>query len=620
MANLVKLGSALMLLSILSGCDRNQPTSTEPNITTAAIIEQTSIGKSEIDSASITTQLNELYAAYNQSFLELNPVVATFRGITGYNDRWANTIGYQHRSTLRNTLESYLQQAQSIAGQAVTTNLLAAQDMLNYEIFVCKLEMDLRGMNYASHLMPINQFHNPINSFAQLGSGQNAQPFQNERDYRNFISRADDFTVYIEQAIVNMREGIRQGYTQPRVLMKKVLPQLQAHLVDDITTSLFYKPLETLPDSINSTAQTKIIADYTEMISERLIPSIARLHHFIEHEYIPAARTTAGLNALPNGDDWYAYLVANTTSTDLSADEIHQIGLTEVTRIHSEIRKVMAQVEFDGSLEEFFVFTKNDSQFHFTSKDEMLSAYRGLRKQVNVATTNLFTNRPLADFEIRPVEAYRERSAASASYQAATPDGSRPGVFYLNTYNLPAHPIWTMTSLYLHEAVPGHHFQIATQQELPDMPEFRRFGGTTGYIEGWGLYAESLGQELGVYTDHYQYYGSLVAELWRAIRLVVDTGLHQRGWSREKVLDYMYTNAPVTEARAVSEAERFMAIPAQALAYKIGQLKIRALRNKAKKTLGDDFDVRAFHNQVLGSGSLPLEILETKIDRWIKSQ
>jgi len=469
-------------------------------------------------------------------------------------------------------------------------------------------------------LIPINQFHNPINIFAQLGSGQNAQPFQNERDYRNFISRADDFAVYIDQAIANMREGMRQGYTQPRVLMEKVLPQLKVHLVDDITTSLFYKPLETLPDNINSATKTQLIADYTSMINEILIPSIARLHHFIEQEYIPAARTTAGMNVLPNGDDWYAYLVANTTSTDLSADEIHQIGLTEVARIHSEIRKIMAQVAFDGSLKEFFVFTKNNPQFHFTSKDDMLYAYQGLRKQVDAAITNLFASRPLADFEIRPVEAFRERSAASASYQAAAVDGSRPGIFYLNTYDLPAHPIWTMTSLYLHEAIPGHHFQIATQQELQDLPEFRRFGGTTGYIEGWGLYAESLGQELGVYTDHYQYYGSLAAELWRAIRLVVDTGLHRKGWSREKVLDYMYTNAPVTEARAVSETERFMAIPAQALAYKVGQLKIRGLRNKAEQTLGNDFDVRAFHKQVIGSGALPLTILETKIDRWIKMQ
>jgi len=326
------------------------------------------------------------------------------------------------------------------------------------------------------------------------------------------------------------------------------------------------------------------------------------------------------MTALPDGDDWYAYLVERTTTTDLSPDRIHQIGLAEVERIHSEIRSVMQSTGFEGDMKAFFAFTKNDPQFQFESREAMLAAYNSLLDEVDAAADQLFKLKPGAAFEIRPVEAYREKSASSGAYQRPAADGSRPGIFYLNTYDLSARPSWAMTTLFLHEAIPGHHFQLALQQELLDLPPFRRFGGDTAYVEGWGLYAESLGKEMGVYEDPYQYYGTLIAELWRAIRLVVDTGLHLKGWSREQVLDYMYANAPVAEARAVSEAERFMAIPSQALAYKIGQLKIQALRARAESGLGDDFDVREFHALVLGSGSLPLTILEQRVDDWITRQ
>jgi uncharacterized protein (DUF885 family) len=344
------------------------------------------------------------------------------------------------------------------------------------------------------------------------------------------------------------------------------------------------------------------------------------MHDFLKDEYIPAARETAGMAALPDGKEWYAHKVKQTTSTDLTPDEIHQIGLDEVARIHKEMQGVMDEVGFEGSLQEFFEFTKNDPQFIFESKEDMLQAYEDLRETLDKTAPDLFKVIPESEFEIRPVEAFREQSSSSASYQRPAPDGSRPGIFYVNTYDLSARPTWTVESLYLHEAVPGHHFQISTQQELEDIPNFRKFGGTTAYIEGWGLYSESLGKEMGVYTDPYQYYGALSAELWRAIRLVVDTGLHAKGWTRQEVLDYMEKNSAAAEARRVSEAERFMAIPSQALAYKIGQLKIRELRTLAEKTLGEDFDIREFHYQVLKDGALPLNILEKKIKRWIDSE
>jgi len=623
------LGMLLTVLALLlTGCqqgadapsdavgDEAADTARKPAAEAAAEPDQPASG--EADTAA--SKLNAMYAGFDQDMMALNPVRATFRGIDGYNDRWANSLGSEHRQRERALHEQYLQQARDLGADALASGELSGQDLLSYQMFTSDREMDLRGMAYPDYLMPVNQFRNPVNFFVQLGSGNNAQPFKTAEDYRNFIRRAEDFSVFIEQAISNMRDGMAQGYTQPRALMVKVLPQLAAHLVDDVESSLFYNPLRSLPEGLDATEREQLIADYSAMISDTLIPCIRSLHDFIEREYLPAARETAGMNHLPDGDEWYAYLVERTTTTDLTPDRIHQIGLAEVARIHAEIRDVMEQTGFDGDMQAFFEFTKNDPQFQFESREAMLAAYNSLLEEVDAAADKLFKLKPAAAFEIRPVEAYREQSASAGSYQRPAADGSRPGIFYLNTYDLSARPSWGMTTLFLHEAIPGHHFQLALQQELQGLPAFRRFGGDTAYVEGWGLYAEALGKEMGVYDDPYQYYGTLTAELWRAIRLVVDTGLHLKGWSREQVLEYMYTNAPVAEARAVSEAERFMAIPSQALAYKIGQLKIQELRARAEAELGAAFAVRDFHALVLGSGSLPLNILEQRVNDWIKSR
>jgi uncharacterized protein (DUF885 family) len=312
--------------------------------------------------------------------------------------------------------------------------------------------------------------------------------------------------------------------------------------------------------------------------------------------------------------------VRTITTTDLTPDEIHQIGLDEVARIHGEMRAVMEEVGFDGDLEEFFEYVNTDPQFFFDEPEQLIQGYRDMADHINTLAEDLFEIFPKTGFEVRRVEPFREKSASGGSYSAGTADGSRPGVFYANAYDLSARPSWAMESLYLHEAIPGHHFQIMIQHENEDLPGFRRYGGVTAFSEGWGLYAESLGKELGVYTDPYQYFGGLNAELWRSIRLVVDTGIHAKGWTRQQVLDYMYANAAVAEARAVSEAERFMAIPGQALAYKVGQLKIRAIRDMAEERLGDKFNVKAFHTQVLQDGAVPLSMLQAKIDRWVDSQ
>ncbi len=333
-----------------------------------------------------------------------------------------------------------------------------------------------------------------------------------------------------------------------------------------------------------------------------------------------AARETVGLYALPDGEAWYAFNVKRTTTTDLTPQEIHQTGLDEVARIQGEMRAVMEEVGFEGDLQEFFEFMNTDEQFYFDEPEQLIQGYRDMSDSIAALAPKLFDVFPKMAFEVRRVEPYREVSASGGSYMSGTPDGSRPGIFYANAYDIKARPKWAMESLFLHEAIPGHHFQIALKIENENLPSFRRFGGFTAFSEGWGLYAESLGKELGVYTDPYQYFGALNAELWRAIRLVVDTGLHAKGWSRQDVLDYMYANSAVKPARAISEAERFMAIPGQALAYKIGQLKIREIRNRAEERLGDRFDVREFHTQVLMDGPMPLSMLEAKLDGWVASQ
>jgi uncharacterized protein (DUF885 family) len=402
--------------------------------------------------------------------------------------------------------------------------------------------------------------------------------------------------------------------------MEKLVPQIDAHIVDNLTLSDFYKPVQNMPEDFSAEDRARLTAAYADKISNTIIPAYQRISNFIGDEYIAAARETVGLYAQPNGEEWYAYMVRLRTTTDMSPDEIHQIGLNEVARIHKEMQGVMDEVGFDGTLQEFFEFVNTDAQFFYDNAEELIQGYRDMSGHISELTKKLFDIMPKTGFEVRRVEPFREASSSSGSYQAGTPDGSRPGIFYANAYDIKSRGKWAMESLFLHEAIPGHHFQIMIQRENESMPGFRRFGGFTAFSEGWGLYAESLGKELGVYTDPYQYFGALNAELWRSVRLVVDTGLHAKQWTRQDVLDYMLANAARPEAQAISEAERFMAIPGQALAYKVGQLKIRELRSKAEAALGDKFNIRDFHTEVLKDGAMPLSMLEAKIDRWVQSQ
>mgnify|MGYP001813814795 CR=1 FL=1 len=587
--------AAVLLVSACGGTDDTAPPEASPPNASAA--------------------LAMLLDEHFERNLEMNPLSATFIGDGRYNDRMANTNSPEYRAAAVSMNEEFLERLLEIdRGQ------LDYQDQLSYDLFRIKRQQSLEGYRFPSHLAPVNQFYSLTSMFVQLGSGSSAHPFKTVKDYDDFLSRADQFATNIDQIIANMKQGMSEGVVQPRILMAKLAPQLESQFVDDPKASSFYSPVRQMPAEIGEAEQARLAAAYEDKISNTIIPAYERLHNFVIDDYLSAARESVGLSALPNGEEWYAYLVRVRTTTDMTPEQIHQIGLDEVARIHTEMRGVMEEVGFEGGLQDFFDFVNTDEQFFFDEAEELIQGYRDMSDHISELSKSLFEIFPKTAFEVRRVEPFREQSAAGGSYMAGTADGSRPGVFYANAYDIKARGKWAMESLFLHEAIPGHHFQSMIQRENENLPDFRRYGGFTAFSEGWGLYAESLGKEIGVYTDPYQYFGGLNAELWRSIRLVVDTGIHAKGWTRQQVLDYMYANSAVAEARAVAEAERFMAIPGQALAYKVGQLKIREIRESAEARLGEDFDIKDFHTQVLRDGAMPLSMLAAKIDRWVEAQ
>ncbi len=565
--------------------------------------------------AAPASSLESLFATYWEESLALNPIQATYVGDARYNDQLPNFLGAEDRERQLAFAQKWLSQL-----DALPKHGHSAQDGMSLQILQRELREQIEAAQFPEHLQPINQFYSFPNQLAQLASGTSAQPFATMLDYQNWARRAAQIPVLFAQAETNMREGMKAGVVQPKVLMTKVVQQLDALILEDATATLFYKPITAMPENFSADEKRLLAAQYQQLIKTQVMPAYTRLRNFIRDEYLPKCRDTVGLYALPEGRAWYAYRAKVMTTTDLKPQAIHQLGLDEVARIHGEMRRVIAGLGFKGDLQAFFKFLDTDPRFQYASEEALLAHYNGMRTRVDAGAEKLFSLKPKAGFEIRPVEAFRAKSAAGGSYQSPSEDGTRAGIFYVNTYDLPSRKKWDAEDLYLHEAVPGHHYQIALQQELTDLPKFRRFGGATAYIEGWALYAESLGKELGVYQDPYDYFGYLQNELWRAIRLVVDTGIHELGWSRQQVIDYMLNNSAQSETQAISEAERYMAIPGQALAYKIGELRIKALRAKAEKTLGKQFDIKAFHAEVLKDGSLPLDVLEKKLNRWMAAE
>ena len=605
------IAPALLLSMVLVGCASSPGPTTSPEASTPA-------GASATASApSASQQLQALFDEYFEETLKLNPILATSIGDSRYNDRFVVSIAPEVIEQERKLERDFLARI-----AAIDRAQLTAEEQLSYDIFKSDRELEIEGFRFPGELMPVNQFYSTPNLFAQLGSGNGLHPFKTVKDYDDFLQRLDGLVRWTDQAIVNMRLGVERGYVLPKVLVEKTLPQLQAHVVAKPEESLYWGPIANLPAEFPTADRERLTAAYRAAIEQKVVPTYRRLHEFMRDEYLPKARGTHGMDALPDGQAWYAYNVKRITTTDYTPEQIHQLGLDEVARIHKAMDGVMQQVGFKGTRNEFFKHLNTDPKFFWTSREDLVAGYEKIKNEVNPQLTKLFEILPKADYEVRAVEPFREKSAAGGQYQAASEDGSRPGIFYANAYDLRARPKWAMEALSLHEGNPGHHFQITVQREQKDLPKFRRFGSYTAYVEGWGLYAESepVGRALGRYTDPYQYFGQLEAELWRAIRLVVDTGLHSRGWTREQVLAYMDENSSAAEARRVSETERYMAIPGQALAYKIGQIKISELRARAEQALGPKFNVRKFHTAVLADGALPLDVLEAKIDRWIDSQ
>jgi uncharacterized protein (DUF885 family) len=560
-------------------------------------------------------KLDALYKQYWEENLKLNPIQATFQGDPRYNDQLPDFLSEEFRKQTHDFTARWLKTVKDIGPDG-----LDGQSRISYEIFVRNAEQALESEQFPSWMLPIEQFNNIAGFAAQLGSGTSAQPFRTVKDYDDWLARGKRLPVLFDSAVTDMREGMKAGVVQPKALMVKVLPQFDALIKDKPEDTLFWGPISNMPKDFSAADKERLTAAYRAMIGEQIMPAYRKLRAFIADEYMAKTRSTSGLGALPNGKAWYAFNASNSTTTDKSPEEIHQIGLNEVARIHGEMGKVMKQVGFKGSLQDFFKFMQTDPRFSFKSEDALLSYYRALEAKINEKIPAQFSLIPKSPFEIRPVEPFRAKSAAGGQYYPPSEDGTRPGIFYVNTYDLPTRKTWDAEDLYLHEAIPGHHFQIALQQELTNLPDFRRFGGETAFAEGWGLYAESLGKDLGVYTDPYDYFGYLQNELWRAIRLVVDTGLHSKGWTREQVIKYMLDNSAESETQSTAEAERYMAIPGQALAYKIGELKIQELRHRAEKALGSKFDIREFHAEVLKDGAVPLSVLEGKIDRWIAAK
>ena len=563
--------------------------------------------------------LAALFATSNEGDLKRNPLGAMFRGDMRYAGQFGDGISDAYYAAERDAAAADL-----AALKRIDRARLTASERISYDVFNWQRTSDLRGLQPGllalTAVRPIDHFGSIHTSFAQISSGDGAAPFKTVQDYDHGLQRIDGFVTYLDRAIGRMREGMTSGVTQPKLVMVNVVEQLDAMLAEQGAQNSFLKPVQNFPAAIPTADQARLRAAYVAAESGKIRPALTRLRSFIADDYLPKARDTVGLSAMPGGDKLYSYLASTSTTTNLTPDQIHRIGLSEVTRIQAEMAGVMKQVGFAGTLKQFFEHIRTDPKFRPESREWLQAQYLAVGKKLDATLPNLFATIPKTKLLIRPTPALTEKGAARGSYGRGSPDGTRPGVFNFNAYDLPSRSTPAMETLYLHEGAPGHHFQISLSQENATLPDFQRFGGNTAFVEGWGLYSETLGRELGVYTDPYQYFGYLDSQLFRAIRLVVDTGIHSKRWTREKTIQYILDNSSRGLSNATAETERYIASPGQALSYKIGQMKISELRARAEKALGPKFDIREFHTQVLMSGSLPLAVLEAKVDDWVKAK
>ncbi len=560
----------------------------------------------------VSEQFNDMLEEYYEEGLQLNPLQATFAGDNRYNDQFPDPLA-------DGTLAKFKEYFQKYKGKLASFNDedLSESEQMTKAILSWECDINLNEFNFDSNLTPINQMWSLNLVIGQLASGASAQPFKTVEDYKNWLARLDGYLKWMASVKSNMTKGIEKGYVLPKSLITKVIPQLSAMTNENLDQHLFFSPVKNFPDDFSEEDKKELTEAYTAMVSEKIIPAYKDLHQFVTTEYMAAGRESSGIADVPNGDAYYKHQIKKYTTTSMTADEIHQLGLSEVSRISSEMEKVKEQVGYKGDLKSFFDYVRNNKELMpFSEPQQVVDNFNTIHERMKPQIEALFDLKPKTPFEVRRTEAFRENSA-SAEYSQGSLDGTRPGIFYVPIPNASTYNTYSDESLFLHEAIPGHHYQISLTQESDELPEFRKTLWYSGYGEGWALYCESLGKELGLYTDPYQYFGMLGAEMHRAIRLVVDTGLHSKGWTREQAIQYSLDNEAESEASIISEIERYMANPGQALSYKIGQLKIRELRTKAENILGDKFDIRQFHNQVLETGCVPLALLENKINTWI---
>ncbi len=561
-------------------------------------------------------RLKQLFYNSDESSLKRHPIEAVFRGDLRYADRFGDYLTDAYLAAERAAVEHDLATLNTIDRTKLTPT-----DQIAYDVFKTRNETDLAGFAPAllkvQRDLPIDHMNGFQTFYPDFASGNGAAPFKTLADYENNLKRNAKYAVVLDRAIGLFRQGMKDKIVQPKLVVTNMIQEFDNLIAEGVEGSTFYGPVKTFPATIPAADQARLKAAYGAQIRDVIIPAHRQMRDFLVNVYLPAARDTVGLSSLPGGDAYYTFLIRQNTTLPMTAEQVHQLGLTEVARILKGMEAQKQAVGFKGDLPTFFAFLRTDKQFQPSSVDQLRDGYRAIEARISKLIPEQFSLTPKTTLDIRPVPAFKEKTEAAGSYNGGTPDGSRPGVFYYNTYDLPSRYTWEMETLFLHEGVPGHHFQISLAQENTALPAFMRFGGNTAYVEGWALYAESLWKELGMETDPYERMGGLNDEMLRAMRLVVDSGIHAKGWTRDQAIDYMLANSPMARTDATAEVERYIAIPGQALAYKIGQLTIAGTKAKARAMLGPKFDPRDFHAQVLDTGALPMPVLEAKIDKWI---
>jgi uncharacterized protein (DUF885 family) len=562
---------------------------------------------------------NQDFTAIAKSYFDdknaLNPLDATQNGQSQYNDQLQFDMTDSYRAKQS---EFYTKYEKSLA--TIDQKSLSEEENTSFEIIKWELEVGQQMLKQPTNLMPIHQFWGTHLTLAQFAAGESAQPFKTEKDYLNFQKRMELYAVWIDSAMVYMKKGVSKGVVLPKVLSKKLLPQFEEMCTPNVSDNLFYSSIKIMPATISAPSRLAITASYTKTINEKLVPKFKEMASFLKSEYIPASRTTSGIGSLSIGKGLYPALVKQWTTTTMTPNEIHNLGLSEVARLKSEMEKIKTQVGFKGTIKEFFDHVRSKKELMpFTKPEEVIANFEAINARIKPNVDKLFSLQPKTKFIVKRTEAFREKTASAEYVQGAT-DGTRPGTFYVPIPDVKTYNYYADEDLFLHEAIPGHHFQISLQQENAALPDFRKYNWFGAYGEGWALYTESLGKELGLYNDPYQYFGMLGSEMHRAIRLVVDTGLHSKNWTREQAIQYSLDNEAESESSIIAEIERYMAIPGQALSYKIGQLKILELRKKSETKMGKNFDIKVFHQKVLESGVLPLALLEKKITSWIEGK